>query len=70
MNFSVKSQPTVKEFWQTMELKIQDEEFLGDTRLLLRPDEPYNPVEAWAVVKDIILEVFGITGRGVLGHVG
>jgi predicted nucleotidyltransferase component of viral defense system len=54
MNFSVDSPPTVKEFLQNMALKMQDEEFLGDTRLLLRPDEPYNPAEAWAAIKDVI----------------
>jgi predicted nucleotidyltransferase component of viral defense system len=54
MNFSVEQPPSEKEYLQNMELKIQDEEFLGDTRMLLRPDEFYDPVEAWRMVKDII----------------
>jgi len=29
-----------------MEQKIKDEEFSGDTEMLLHPDEKYNPLEA------------------------
>jgi predicted nucleotidyltransferase component of viral defense system len=54
MNFAVEKPPTVKEYLQNMELKIQDDEFLGDTLMLLRPDELYNQVEAWGVVKSIV----------------
>jgi predicted nucleotidyltransferase component of viral defense system len=57
MSFAVENPPTSKEYLQNMEQKMQDEEFLGDTRLLLRPDEPYNPVEAWEQVKGIIEEL-------------
>ena len=46
MSFVVDSPPTQKEYLQNMELKIQDEEFLGDTNSLLRPDDEYNPFEA------------------------
>jgi hypothetical protein len=28
-----------------MEQKIEDEEFLGDTEMLLRPNEKYNPIK-------------------------
>jgi len=38
-----------------MELKIQDMEFLDDTNLLLRPDDKYNPHEAWEVVKNQLI---------------
>jgi hypothetical protein len=38
-----------------VELKILDEEFLGDTHLLLRPDELYDPVEAWGLIKSIAM---------------
>jgi len=54
ISFAVENPPTSKEYLQNMELKMQDEEFLGDTRLLLRPDELYNPVDAWEQVKGII----------------
>jgi len=54
MSFSVENPPTAKEFLQNMELKMQDEEFLGDTRLLLRPDELYNQAKAWELVKGIV----------------
>jgi len=47
--------PTQNEYLQNMELKIQNEEFLGDTHLLLRPDERYHPVEAWELVKNQLI---------------
>ncbi len=34
-----------------MELKIQDEEFSGDTNLLLRPGNKYNLTEAFFLNK-------------------
>jgi hypothetical protein len=39
-----------------MELKMQDEEFLGDTNLLLRPNESYHPNEAWELVKKQLID--------------
>ena len=39
-----------------MEQKIEDEEFLGDTAMLLRVDEKYNPVKAWELVKNQLIE--------------
>ena len=39
-----------------MEQKIEDEEFLGDTAMLLRSDEKYNPVEAWEFVRNQLIE--------------
>jgi len=54
MNFSVDNPPTVKEYLQNMELKLRDDEFLGDTNLLLRSGEQYDPVDAWELVKNII----------------
>lgn len=30
-----------------MEQKVEDKEFIGDTAMLLRPNEKYNPQEAW-----------------------
>ena len=55
MEFVVDNPPTQKEHLQNMELKIQDEEFLGDINLLLRPDDIYNPHEAWELVKDKLI---------------
>ena len=47
---------TQKEYLQNMELKMQDNEFLDDTNLLLRPDDKYNPFEAWELVKSQLIE--------------
>jgi len=51
---AVEKPPTAKEYLQNMELKMQNTEFLGDISLLLRPNELYNQVEAWGLVKSII----------------
>jgi len=34
-----------------MEIKMQDSEFLGDTQLLLRDGENYDPQKAYELVK-------------------
>ena len=52
IGFVVDNPPTQKEYLKKMELKIRDEEFLGDTNLLLLPDVRYNPFEAWELVKN------------------
>jgi len=57
ISFSVEKPPTIKEYLQNMELKILDEEFLGDTHLLLRPDELYEPIEAWKLVKSVLKKI-------------
>jgi len=54
MNFTVEKPPTAKEYIQNIELKIQNTEFLGDIFLLLRPDELYNQVDAWELVRSIV----------------
>ena len=54
--FVVDNPPTQKEYLQNMELKIQDSEFLDDINLLLRPDDNYNPLEAWELVKNQLIE--------------
>jgi predicted nucleotidyltransferase component of viral defense system len=56
IDFVVGNPPTQKEYLLNMELKLQDEEFLGDTEMLLRPDENYNPQEAWKLVKAELIE--------------
>ena len=56
ISFVVDHPPTQKEYLLNMEQKIEDEEFLGDTEMLLRPDEKYNPVEAWKLVRSQLIE--------------
>lgn len=52
MNFVVGTNaPTQKEFLLNMEEKMVDAEFLGDTQLLLRNGEAYNPQEAYSLIK-------------------
>ncbi|MFZ4726971.1 MAG: nucleotidyl transferase AbiEii/AbiGii toxin family protein [Paludibacter sp.] len=55
MNFVVSALPTQKEFIMNMELKMQDEEFLGDTMMLLRDGENYKPQKAYELVKANLL---------------
>jgi predicted nucleotidyltransferase component of viral defense system len=56
MNFSVVNPPTQREYLLNMEAKMRDSEFLGDTTSLLRPDAPYNPHEAYDLVKTTLIE--------------
>jgi len=56
IGFVVDNPPTQKEYLLNMEQKIEDEEFLGDTEMLLRPNENYNPQEAWELVKRELVE--------------
>lgn len=39
-----------------MEEKMVDPDFLGDTQLLLRPDEPFDPIEGYKAVKERLIE--------------
>jgi predicted nucleotidyltransferase component of viral defense system len=57
MQFSVDNNPPSRqEFLRNMEAKIHDTEFLGDTTALLRPDAPYNPEEAYEMVRTKLIE--------------
>ena len=56
MDFVVDHIPTYKEFIINMEDKMQDEEFLGDTQQLLRPDESFNPQEGYEVVRSLLID--------------
>ena len=51
MRFVVSQPPTQKQFLQNMEVKMVDDEFLGDIKSLLRPDEKYDSNKAWELVK-------------------
>lgn len=57
MTFSLeKPIPTKKEFMINVEKKISDPEFIGDTVALLRPDEKYNPQEAFRLLIKTLIE--------------
>lgn len=56
MDFVVDKPPTKKEFLMNMEQKILDDEFLGDTNMLLRPDESYNVQEAYELIRKELIE--------------
>ena len=55
MEFVVRQAPTPKEFLLNMELKMKDEEFLGDTNMLLCGGELYDAQYAFEVVKSTLL---------------
>ncbi|NCO53881.1 MAG: nucleotidyl transferase AbiEii/AbiGii toxin family protein [Bacteroidetes bacterium CG02_land_8_20_14_3_00_31_25] len=56
IEFAAGKPPTKKEFLLNMELKMKDEEFIGDTNMLLRNIEHYNPHKAYEVVKSTLLD--------------
>ena len=39
-----------------METKMNDMEFLGDTTGLIRPEKTYNPMTAYQVVKELLID--------------
>lgn len=55
MRSSVKITPTRKQFIQNIEMKLSDDEFLGDIKAIIRPGENYNPFEAWDIIKEQII---------------
>ena len=50
LGFTASHLPTYKEFVMNMEEKLQDEEFLADTDLILGPEVEYDAVVAWTKV--------------------
>lgn len=56
MRFVVAEPPTQRQFLLNMEAKMKDREFLGDITALLRPDQPFDPHEAYEMVKTQIIE--------------
>jgi len=56
MKFAVPRPPTRKQFLRNMEEKIRDDEFLGDTKSLLRPEKRYDPNLAWEMVRKELVE--------------
>jgi predicted nucleotidyltransferase component of viral defense system len=55
IGFSTGSSPSQKEFIDNMDLKINDEEFLGDITALLRPTEEYDQLVGYDLVKTRLL---------------
>lgn len=56
MKFVVAHVPTYKEFIINMDDKMHDDEFLGDTQQLLRPDEYYDPQEGYEIVRAKLID--------------
>lgn len=56
MEFVVEKAPTYKQFIQNMELKMQDEEFLGDTQHLLRNGATFDPQTAYELVREKLID--------------
>lgn len=52
LGFTATHIPTYKEFVMNMEEKLQDEEFLADTDMILGPGVVYDAAEAWKKVHD------------------
>jgi hypothetical protein len=55
MKSSVTISPTRKQFIQNIERKLSDNEFLGDIKAIIRPDENYDPFDAWELIKNQII---------------
>ena len=56
MSFVVGHSPTQKLYQQNLEIKMKDDDFLGDITALIRPDEIYDPKEAFEILTKMILE--------------
>ena len=39
-----------------MDAKMKDDEFLGDTVALIRPEDNYDPYEAYKIVRTELIE--------------
>ena len=56
MEFVVDRAPSYKEFFQNMNEKMQDEEFLTDVEPLLRPEVVFNPQDAYQFLFDKVIQ--------------
>lgn len=56
MAFVVEQPPTYKQFVNNMETKMTDVEFLGDTIGLIRPEMSYDPMAAYQLVKETLID--------------
>lgn len=50
MEFSTGKIPSYKQFFNNMQEKLQDPEFLGDTQSLLRPEIQFDPISAYEII--------------------
>lgn len=56
MAFTVENLPTYKQFVNNVEAKMTDEEFLGDTMGLLRPEMSFEPLSSYQLVKETLID--------------
>jgi len=56
MKHEVTGIPSKASYLKNLEDKMNDPEFLGDTTALLRPDETYDPIEGFTLVKKELIE--------------
>jgi predicted nucleotidyltransferase component of viral defense system len=63
MSHAVDEPPSGKVFLQNLEAKMKNEEFIGDTRALLRPTVDYDPTAAFHILHDRILTRLDEAGR-------
>lgn len=56
IGFVVQQPPTHRQFILNMEEKMQDQDFLSDSQLLLRPGITFNPHEAYEIVKTKLID--------------
>lgn len=56
MDFVVDHLPTYKEYLLNMEDKMRDDEFLGDTKGLIRLEDNFNPQISYDLVKSRLLD--------------
>ena len=56
MAFVVDHSPTYKEYVLNMEEKMQDDEFLGDTKNLLRSGDTFDPAQGYEIVKSTLID--------------
>uniref|UniRef100_UPI00359F954F nucleotidyl transferase AbiEii/AbiGii toxin family protein n=1 Tax=Prevotella heparinolytica TaxID=28113 RepID=UPI00359F954F len=56
MKFVVEQPPTRKQFLANMETKLKDSEFITDMYAIIRPGISYRIEEAWAFIREILVE--------------
>ncbi len=56
ISFTTEQPPSYRQFIANMEEKMQNPEFTDDTTMILRPNLSYNPHEAYAIVREKLIE--------------
>jgi len=56
MEFVVAQPPSYKQYVANMEMKMQDDEFLHDMDMLIRPELSYAPITAYETVKTQLID--------------